>query len=97
MHEADCSFSIDQLKEIIHDTQTTPSVNQILFHPKVLAGSEALLAFHEHHGIITEGYSPIKPLRDGSAPGLVKVIGKIAGKKGVEPDQILLAWSKAKG
>lgn len=72
-------------------------MNQILFHPKVLADSEALLEFHKHHKIVTEGYSPIKPLRDGSAPGLVKVVGKIAKHKGVESDQVLLAWSKAKG
>jgi diketogulonate reductase-like aldo/keto reductase len=94
---ADNSFSVDQLKEIIHDSGVTPAVNQIRFHPKVLAESEALLEFHKEHGIVTEGYSPIKPLRDGTSPGLVKVVGKIAKERGVEPDQVLLAWSKAKG
>jgi len=95
--ESDSSFSVEQLKAIIHDSGVTPAVNQIRFHPKVLAESEALLEFHKEHGIVTEGYSPIKPLRDGTAPGLVKVVGKIAKEKGVEPDQVLLAWSKAKG
>ena len=94
---ADDSFSVEQLQEIIKDSGVTPAVNQIRFHPKVLAESEALLEFHKEHGIVTEGYSPIKPLRDGTAPGLVKVVGKIAKHKGVEPDQVLLAWSKAKG
>jgi diketogulonate reductase-like aldo/keto reductase len=94
---AEDSFSVDQLKEIIHDSGVIPAVNQIRFHPKVLAESEALLEFHKEHGIVTEGYSPIKPLRDGTSPGLVKVLAKIAKDKGVEPDQVLLAWSKAKG
>lgn len=94
---ADISFSVDQLEEIIHDSGVTPAVNQILFHPKVLAETEPLLDYHKHHGIVTEGYSPIKPLRDGSAPGLVKVVGKIATERKVEPDQVLLAWSRAKG
>lgn len=95
--EAYDSFSIDQLKEIIDDSGVTPAINQILFHPKVLAESDALLEFHKQHGIVTEGYSPIKPLRDGTSPGLVKVVGKIAKEHKVEPDQVLLAWSKAKG
>jgi hypothetical protein len=94
---ADDSFSIDQLKEIIADSGVTPAVNQILFHPKVLSESEPLLEFHKHHGIATEGYSPIRPLRDGSAAGLVKVVGRIAKERKVGADQVLLAWSKAKG
>ena len=94
---ADVSFSVDQLKEIIYDSGVTPAVNQILFHPKVLAETEPLLDYHNHHGIVTEGYSPIKPLRDGSAPGLVKVVGNFAKERKVEPDQVLLAWSRAKG
>lgn len=96
-HQSDDSFSVDQLKEIIEDSGVTPAVNQILFHPNVLAESEALLQYHKEHGIVTEGYSPIKPLRDGSAPGLVKVVGEIAKERKVEPDQVLLAWSKGKG
>jgi diketogulonate reductase-like aldo/keto reductase len=94
---ADGSFSVDQLKEIIADSGVTPAVNQILFHPKVLSESEPLLEFHKHHGIVTEGYSPIRPLRDGSSPSLVKVVEGIARERKVGPDQVLLAWSKAKG
>lgn len=74
-----------------------PAVNQILFHPGVLSVSEDLLAFHEKHGIVTEGYSPLKPLRDGSAPSLVKLVDEIAKKHKVSPDQVLLAWSRALG
>lgn len=92
-----CSFSVAQLKEIMADGGSVPAVNQILFHPTVLSESEDLLAFHQKHGIVTEGYSPLKPLRDGSAPGLVKVVDKIAKEHKVQPDQVLLAWSKAVG
>jgi len=49
------------------------------------------------HNILAEGYSPLKPLRDGSSPHLVKVVEEIAQKRSVKPDQVLLAWSKAKG
>jgi diketogulonate reductase-like aldo/keto reductase len=92
-----CSFSVAQLKEIMADGGSVPAVNQILFHPTVLSEYEDLLAFHQKHGIVTEGYSPLKPLRDGSAPGLVKVVDKIAKEHKVQPDQVLLAWSKALG
>ena len=91
------SFSVKQLAEILKDAQVKPVVNQIQFHPTVLAQSEDLLAFHEKHDIITEGYSPIRPLRDGSAPGLVKVTSRIAEAHGVQSDQVLLAWSRAEG
>ena len=91
------SFSVKQLEEILKDTRVKPVVNQIQFHPGVLAESEALLAFHEKHYIATEGYSPNRPLRDGSAPGLVKVVERIAEERGIQPDQVLLAWSRSKG
>jgi diketogulonate reductase-like aldo/keto reductase len=63
----------------------------------VYADSVPLLEFMVEHDILAEGYSPLKPLRDGSSPGLVKVVKAIAGQGKVEPDQVLLAWSKAKG
>lgn len=49
------------------------------------------------HNILAEGYSPLKPLRDGSSPPLVKAVEKIAKDKQTKPEQVLLAWSKAKG
>ena len=49
------------------------------------------------HGILAEGYSPLKPLRDGSSPGLVKAVEAIAKDRKVQPEQILMAWSKVKG
>jgi diketogulonate reductase-like aldo/keto reductase len=91
------SFSVDQLKEIMRDGRTVPAVNQILFHPAVLASSEDLLAFHRKHGIVTEGYSPLRPLRDGTAKSLIKVVEKIAKDHKVQPDQVMLAWSRAYG
>lgn len=91
------SFSIEQLEEIIQHGDVKPVVNQMLFHPAVLAESEDLLAFHAKHGIVTEGYSPNRPLRDGRAPGLVKVVEHIAKHRNVQPDQVLLAWSRQKG
>lgn len=91
------SFSVKQLEEILKHAQVKPVVNQIQFHPAVLAQSEDLLAFHEKHKIITEGYSPNRPLTSGEAPGLVKVVERIAKDRKIQPDQVLLAWSKAKG
>lgn len=86
-----------QLEEILKQARVKPVVNQIQFHPAVLAESEALLAFHEKHDIVTEGYSPNRPLTGGNAPGLVKVVERIAKERGIQPDQVLLAWSRSKG
>lgn len=100
--EQDCrltlhSFSVEQLEEILKDARVKPVVNQIQFHPAVLSQSQALLDFHKAHNIVTEGYSPNRPLTDGSSPGLVKVVSRIAEERGIQPDQVLLAWSRAKG
>lgn len=92
-----CSYEVHQLQEIVDAGLTLPVVNQIQFHPTVLAESEPLLAFHKQHSIVTEGYSPLRPLRDDSAPGLVKVVDKIAKHHKAQPDQVLLAWSRQKG
>lgn len=49
------------------------------------------------HNILAEGYSPLLPLRNAPDGPLVKVVEQIAARKGVNPEQILLAWIKAKG
>lgn len=72
-------------------------INQILLHPGVWRDTTSLVEYHTKHHVITEGYSPLRPLRDGSAPHLVKVVNKLAEKKGAKPETILLAWNKAKG
>lgn len=72
-------------------------VNQIILNPHVYESTVPLLEFMAKHDILAEGYSPLKPLRDGSSPGLIKAVEGVAKKHGVKPEQVLMAWSKAKG
>lgn len=91
------SFSIEQLEEVHSVAKVKPVINQILLHPGVWRDTAPLIEYHTKQHIVTEGYSPLRPLRDVSAPNLVKVVSKLAEKKGVKPETILLAWNKAKG
>lgn len=92
-----CSYTIDDLKRVLKIAKVKPVVNQILLHPTVCHSTKPLLEFMAEHDILAEGYSPLKPLRDGTAPGLVKVVERIAEEKGCKPEGVLMAWSKAKG
>jgi len=74
-----------------------PTVNQIRLHPSNYHEMIPVIEFMHEQGIAIEGYSPIRVLRDGSAPGVVKVVEAIAEEKKAQPEQVLLAWSKAKG
>lgn len=91
------SYSIDELKRVLAICKVKPVVNQILLNPHVYASSVPLLDYMKQHHILVEGYSPLKPLRDGSSPELVKAVEDIAQGKSIQPEQVLLAWSKAKG
>ena len=74
-----------------------PLVNQILLHPNVYHETAPHLAFMAEHHIVAEGYSPLRPLRDDQGSPVVKVVEQIAAKKGANPEQVMLAWIKAKG
>jgi len=81
------NFQSAHLRRLMDETEIVPAVNQIELHPD-FAQSE-LRAFGAEHGIATEAWSPL-----GQGKGLLHdpVIGKIAGKHGRTPAQIVLRW-----
>ena len=86
------NFPQAQLREIIADTGVTPAIHQIELHPYF--SQEELRKVHEELGIVTEAWSPL-----GQGGELLNdpVIVEIAGKHGVSPAQVVLAWHLAKG
>ena len=86
------NFPQAQLREIIADTGVTPAIHQVELHPYF--SQEDMRAVHEELGIVTEAWSPL-----GQGGELLKdpVIVEIAGKHGVSPAQVVLAWHLAKG
>ena len=86
------NFPQAQLREIIADTSVTPAIHQIELHPYF--SQEELRQVHEELGIVTEAWSPL-----GQGGEILKdpVIVEIAGKHGVSPAQVVLAWHLAKG
>ena len=86
------NFPQAQLREIIADTSVTPAIHQIELHPYF--SQEELRKVHEELGIVTEAWSPL-----GQGGEILKdpVIVEIAGKHGVSPAQVVLAWHLAKG
>jgi diketogulonate reductase-like aldo/keto reductase len=81
------NFSIEQIEELISNSNTIPSVNQVHFSP--FNYKSRLLQFCKSKGIIVEGYTPIEKGRKGSHPKL----NKIATKYQKTPAQILLRWA----
>ena len=86
------NFPQAQLREIIADTGVTPAIHQVELHPYF--SQEDMRAVHSELGIVTEAWSPL-----GQGGELLKdpVIVEIAGKHGISPAQVVLAWHLAKG
>jgi 2,5-diketo-D-gluconate reductase A len=80
------NFTIENLNRIIDETGVVPSVNQVELHPHFQQNE--LRAFHAHHGIHTESWSPLgqgKILKDPT-------ILKIAQKYTKSAAQVILRW-----
>ena len=85
------NFQVDHLKRLAAETDTVPAVNQIEVHPYFT--NEAVRAYGQEHGIVTEAWSPI-------AQGGVlddSTITEIAGKVGKTPAQVVLRWHIQRG
>jgi hypothetical protein len=90
------SFSIDDLHVLLKHATIKPVVNQILLHPYVIKSTTPLLEYMKEHHIVPEGYSTLIPITSKPGGPVDKPIGEIANRLGKKPEQILLAWSKAK-
>ncbi|KAJ2933084.1 hypothetical protein H1R20_g3994, partial [Candolleomyces eurysporus] len=91
------NFGVEDLKTLLASAKIKPAVNQILLHPYVYERQKPILEFAKEHGIVIEAYSALSPLTTSPGGPLDKPLKKIADSKGVAPEQILLAWTKAKG
>ena len=90
-------FGLGEVKEVLKSCTIKPVVNMIMFHPNVLGEMAPLVDFMSQNGIVNGGYSPNKPLWEGKNLELVRLVGDMAKRKGISPDQVLLSWSRAKG
>jgi diketogulonate reductase-like aldo/keto reductase len=80
------NFQVHHLEDILRNSQTVPSVNQIEFHPFLV--QPALLEFCQKHKIQVEAWSPLVQGQIVDVPA----VQKLAEKYGKTPAQIALRW-----
>ncbi|MFD5266504.1 aldo/keto reductase [Streptomyces sp. NPDC058335] len=81
------NFTAGHIERLEKETGVLPAVNQIEVHP--LFPQDALRAFHESKGIVTESWSP---LGRGSALLDDPAVISVAEAHGVTPGQAVLRW-----
>ena len=91
------SYSVPDLQKLLKIAKVKPVVNQILLHPYVIKKTTPLLEFLAKEHIVPEGYSTLIPLTSRPGGPVDKPMNEIAQRLKVEPNQVLLAWSLAKG
>jgi len=91
------NFMIPHLTTILETAKVKPSVNQIEYHPYLQHEYPDLLAFHKTHGIMTVAYAPLTPITKARPGPLDEVLGRLAGKYGVEEGVVLLRWMVEQG
>lgn len=74
-----------------------PLFQPVLYHPYVSASTQPLIDFQDDHDILFEGYSGLIPLTGRQGGPVDKPVDEIAKRLGLQPEQVLLAWSRAKG
>ena len=80
------NFTREHIERIIAETGVAPAVNQIELHPRFQ--QKVLRAFHDHHGIKTESWSP---LGRGASLGEAAIVD-IARKHRKTPAQVVIRW-----
>ncbi|TVP39289.1 aldo/keto reductase [Candidatus Nitrosocosmicus arcticus] len=81
------NYSINELKETIHSSDTVPAINQVEFHP--FLNQKDLLQFCKSNVIQLEAYSPLTRGERLNDPNIVR-IAKAYDKTSA---QILVRWS----
>ncbi|KAH9919462.1 Aldo/keto reductase [Epithele typhae] len=75
------NFGVTELQTLINSAKVLPAANQILLHPYVYERQKEIIEFGNKHA----GGPVDKPLQS------------IADRLNAKPEQVLLAWAKAKG
>ncbi|KAH9945543.1 Aldo/keto reductase [Amylocystis lapponica] len=91
------NFGIAELEILLASAKTKPVANQILFHPYVYERQAPLVKYGIEHGIVSEAYSALIPLTRQPGGPVDAPVEAISERLGAKPEQVLLAWAKAKG
>ncbi|WVO21288.1 uncharacterized protein IAS62_002595 [Cryptococcus decagattii] len=91
------NFNKEQLQELLAHATVKPVVNQILLHPYVITQTAPLLEYLKEQNIVVEGYSILTPLTSRPGGPVDQPVNQIAKRLSIKPEQVLLAWSRAKG
>ena len=86
------NYTIEDLKEILQDSDIVPAVNQVEFHPFLY--QKELLGFCEKNTIQLEAYSPLTRGKKLNHPTILAVAKKYGNKT---PAQVLIRWSLQHG
>lgn len=91
------NFGVQDMEILLASAKVKPAVNQILLHPYVYQRQKPILEYAAENGIIIEAYSALIPITKLPGGPLDKPLNEIATKFGATTEQVLLAWTKAKG
>lgn len=91
------NFGVSDLAILLASAKIKPACNQILLHPYVYLRQVPILEYAAKEKIIIEAYSVLIPVTHQPGGPVDKPVNAIAQRLGATPDQILLAWAKAKG
>ncbi|KIJ19621.1 aldehyde reductase [Paxillus involutus ATCC 200175] len=91
------NFDEKDLQILLASAKIKPTVNQILLHPYVYRQQLPILEYAAANGIVMEAYSALLPITKQSGGPLDAPLNEIASRLGATADQVLLAWTKAKG
>ncbi|KAJ7119705.1 NADP-dependent oxidoreductase domain-containing protein [Mycena epipterygia] len=91
------NFGVNDLAILLASAKVKPVANQILLHPYVYAQQLPILEYAAKHKIVIEAYSSLIPITYLPGGPVDAPVSAIAEKLGVSMDQVLLAWTKAKG
>ncbi|KAF9464108.1 NADP-dependent oxidoreductase domain-containing protein [Collybia nuda] len=91
------NYNLEQLQAIMKIARIPPAVNQIKLNPYNYAQNRALLEYSHKHGIVTEAYSSLTPITKYPGGPVNTPVKAAAKRRGATPDQIIMAWVRAKG
>ncbi|KZT18405.1 Aldo/keto reductase [Neolentinus lepideus HHB14362 ss-1] len=91
------NFQVQHLETLLASAKVKPAANQILLHPYVYKTQAPLLEYCAKNNIIVEAYSALIPLTHQPGGPVDKPVNEIASRLSAKPEQVLLAWVKAKG
>lgn len=96
------NFRPQDIQALLEKCEYKPAVNQIEFHPQVLAHLEPLIELQRKHAIVTEAYGPLSPFRCNKGSRLDPILYEIAGRlseacgKDIDESMVLLLWCKSR-